>query len=46
VFTNVFASLGWNIGISDRGVILYTGAEVIPFANNLHGVPITHLWAR
>jgi predicted AAA+ superfamily ATPase len=28
-----------------RGVILYTGAEVIPFANNLHGVPITHLWA-
>jgi hypothetical protein len=29
-----------------RGVILYTGAEVIPFANNRHGVPITHLWAR
>lgn len=28
-----------------RGVVLYTGAEVIPFANNLHGVPVTHLWA-
>lgn len=28
-----------------RGVILYPGAEVIPFANNLHGVPITLLWA-
>ena len=28
-----------------RGVVLYTGAEVIPFANNMHGVPITHLWA-
>ena len=28
-----------------RGVVLYTGAQVIPFANNLHGIPITHLWA-
>ena len=28
-----------------RGVVLYTGSEVIPFANNIHGVPITHLWA-
>ena len=28
-----------------RGVVLYTGTEVIPFANNIHGVPITHLWA-
>lgn len=28
-----------------RGVVLYTGTEVIPFGNNLHGVPITHLWA-
>jgi hypothetical protein len=28
-----------------RGVVLYTGAEVIPFANNLHGIPVTHLWA-
>jgi uncharacterized protein len=28
-----------------RGVVLYTGAEVIPFAANLHGVPITRLWA-
>jgi hypothetical protein len=28
-----------------RGVVLYTGTEVIPFASNLHGVPITHLWA-
>ena len=28
-----------------RGVVLYTGTEVIPFANNLHGIPVTHLWA-
>ncbi len=27
-----------------RGVVLYTGTEVIPFTNNIHGVPITHLW--
>lgn len=27
-----------------RGVVLYTGAEVIPFAANLHGVPIGRLW--
>jgi uncharacterized protein len=29
-----------------RGVVLYTGTEVVPFANNIHGVPIPHLWAR
>lgn len=28
-----------------RGVLLYTGTEIIPFARNLHGIPITHLWA-
>jgi predicted AAA+ superfamily ATPase len=28
-----------------RGIVLYTGSEVIPFANNIHGVPINHLWA-
>lgn len=28
-----------------RGVILYAGREVIPFASNLHGGPITSLWA-
>ena len=28
-----------------RGVVLYTGTEVIPFAANLHGLPISHLWA-
>jgi uncharacterized protein len=22
-----------------RGIVLYTGLDVIPFANNLHGVP-------
>jgi hypothetical protein len=27
-----------------RGVVLYTGSEVIPFATNLHGVPIQNLW--
>jgi predicted AAA+ superfamily ATPase len=28
-----------------RGVVLYTGTEVIPFAGNLHGVPVSLLWA-
>jgi predicted AAA+ superfamily ATPase len=28
-----------------RGVVLYTGTEVIPFSSNLHGVPISWLWS-
>ena len=28
-----------------RGVVLYGGTEVVPFAGNLHGVPASHLWA-
>ncbi len=28
-----------------RGVVLYTGSEVIPFATNLHGLPISQLWS-
>ena len=28
-----------------RGLVLYTGTEVIPFANNLHGIPVIRLWA-
>jgi len=28
-----------------RGVVLYTGTEVIPFAANLHGLPLAQLWA-
>jgi predicted AAA+ superfamily ATPase len=27
-----------------RGVVLYAGTEVVPFAGNLHGVPVSHLW--
>ncbi len=27
-----------------RGVVLYTGSAVVPFAKNLHAVPIHHLW--
>ena len=27
-----------------RGVVLYTGSEVIPFAADLHGLPMSHLW--
>jgi hypothetical protein len=27
-----------------RGVVLYTGTVVIPFAENLHGVPLPLLW--
>jgi predicted AAA+ superfamily ATPase len=28
-----------------RGVVLYTGTEVIPFASNLHGLPLSLLWS-
>lgn len=28
-----------------RGVVLYTGTEVIPFAANLHALPLSQLWA-
>lgn len=28
-----------------RGVILYAGREVVPFASNLHGIPLASLWA-
>jgi hypothetical protein len=28
-----------------RGVVFYTGTEVIPFAANLHGLPLPLLWA-
>lgn len=28
-----------------RGVVLYTGTEVVPFAANLHGVPLARLWS-
>ena len=27
-----------------RGVVLYAGAEVIPFTGNIHGVPFNRLW--
>ena len=27
-----------------RGVVLYTGSDVIPFAANLHGLPMSQLW--
>jgi uncharacterized protein len=27
-----------------RGVVFYTGAAVIPFAQNLHGLPLPRLW--
>ena len=27
-----------------RGVVLYTGSEIIPFAGNLHGMPLPLLW--
>ena len=27
-----------------RGVVLYSGTEIIPFASNLHGIPVSSLW--
>jgi hypothetical protein len=27
-----------------RGVVLYTGREVVPFSSNLHAVPVSALW--
>lgn len=29
-----------------RGVVLYSGTEVIPFAPNLHAVPLNRLWCE
>jgi hypothetical protein len=29
-----------------RGVVLYTGTEVVPFSHNLHGIPLPHLWSK
>jgi predicted AAA+ superfamily ATPase len=28
-----------------RGVVLYAGTEIIPFTSNLHGLPVSNLWA-
>jgi len=28
-----------------RGIVLYTGSEIIAFGDNLHAVPIQALWA-
>ncbi len=27
-----------------RGIVLYSGAEVVPFAHTLHGIPLPFLW--
>jgi hypothetical protein len=27
-----------------RGIVLYTGSEIVPFGKNLHAVPISALW--
>jgi uncharacterized protein len=27
-----------------RGIVLYTGSDVIPFAHNLYGIPVSSLW--
>ena len=27
-----------------RGIILYTGRETVPFAANLHAIPVSALW--
>jgi predicted AAA+ superfamily ATPase len=27
-----------------RGVVLYTGTEIIPFTSNLHGIPVSNVW--
>jgi hypothetical protein len=27
-----------------RGIVLYAGSDVVPFASNLHGVPVSCLW--
>lgn len=29
-----------------RGVVIYSGTEVIPFARNLHGMPLNSLWSE
>jgi hypothetical protein len=27
-----------------RGIVLYTGTEMVPFGRNLHAVPVSALW--
>jgi predicted AAA+ superfamily ATPase len=27
-----------------RGVLLYIRTDIIPFAHNLHGIPVSYLW--
>lgn len=29
-----------------RGIVLYTGSDIIPFGKNLHAVPVSHLWEK
>ena len=29
-----------------RGIVLYTGEQVVPFAANIHALPLSALWAR
>ena len=29
-----------------RGVVCYTGTEVVPFERNLHAVPVSALWSK
>jgi hypothetical protein len=42
----LFRALGSPAGLEwFCGVVLYTGSEVIPFAANLHGLPLSQLWA-
>ena len=28
-----------------RGVVVYVGAEVVPFGESMHGLPVGQLWA-
>jgi predicted AAA+ superfamily ATPase len=29
-----------------RGIVLYTGPEMLPFGTNLHALPLSTLWGR
>jgi len=30
--------------LDKRGVVLYTGADLVPFSDNLWAVPVNYLW--
>jgi len=43
-FKGLHALAQWVGGRFVRGILLYTGATSVPFAKNLHAMPVNALW--